>query len=216
MIVIFALVGIGLIIWAIGSAREEAREVEQRQTALNEYTDQLRGALEGAGQPIGELSNAAAPDKDTLSGLEADAGAWAESIQEVQAGLTQVFPTPEVQSVHELFNEALSLYVTSARTFQQIPAIDSEATQQELFTQAATVRDTARAVFQSAVGVLDQLRDEAELGASGISVPGGQAEQPQPIETGDGSTTIEIPSEPEDGGGGGDDEGDAGNDGGGG
>lgn len=203
MVAIFGLVAIGLIIWAIAEARENARELEERQEVLEEYSQQAREALAPAGETVAEMS-ALTFDEEALDGLARDAEGWAQSLQETQAAVSQIFGGEEVQSVNELFNEALALYVNAANTFQRVPDIDRRGLQEQFFNQAANVRDTASALYQSAVDVLNQLRNDADLGASGIQAPSpaqaGQPELPEDLELPeDGGEVIEIPGD-EDGG----------------
>jgi CHASE3 domain sensor protein len=202
MVAIFSLVAIGLVVWAIAEARENTRELEERQEVLEEYSQQAREALAPAGETVAEMS-ALTFDEEALEGLAEDAGGWAESLQETQAAVSEISGGEEVQSINELFNEALALYVNAANTFQSIPDIDQNRLQQQLFNQAANVRDTASALYQSAVDVLNQLRNEAELGASGIQAPRPpqtQPELPEDIELPeDDGEIIEIPGD-EDGG----------------
>ncbi|HEU4481362.1 MAG TPA: hypothetical protein VFS18_05705, partial [Actinomycetota bacterium] len=92
---IFLLVGIGVIVWLIGSAREDARELEQEQAVLEDYTTDVGGALEAAGAPASEMAAVTSDTaREDLDALAEDAEGWVTSFQEAQTRLTQVFPAP--------------------------------------------------------------------------------------------------------------------------
>lgn len=212
VVAIFGLVAIGILIALIANIRDRAEDLESRQSVLESYTENVRAPLEMAASPASQMSGLVTPPGgDDLEGLAEDAEAWIAEFQEAQTQLAQNFPGPEATGVNQLFNEALGLYISAANTFATLPDIEAGPARQEVFTQAGVVRDTAHAVFESAITVLDQIREDAELGSSGLRppVPAGQApavEAPE-IEAPEGSDdaagdTVVIPgddagSEPE-------------------
>jgi type II secretory pathway pseudopilin PulG len=188
---ILGMVALGTIVWLIGSARNEAKLLEDRQAQLETYGDQAEGVLQQA-VPVAQDMNsvqAVPADSKGLDDLAADAERWITGLQQSQTQISQVFPAPEVESVNELFNEALSLYVASAQTFALVPDAEGDL-QASIFARAVSQRDTAAAVWASAIGVLDTLRSDAELPASGLRAPAAQNAMPDPAASPGAEVTI--------------------------
>jgi hypothetical protein len=200
---ILALVAIGIVVWLVGSAREDARTLEQEQQILEDYTADVRGPLQNANPPATEMAAVTAETSgEDLEGLASDAEGWITSFQEAQTQLTQVFPAPPADSVQQLFNEALGLYISAAQTMALLPDIEGAA-RDEVFTRATVQRDTANALFQSAISVLDGFRSEKELRASGLSAPGGSGPMADPAAGASPGFEVEVPTEDDGSGGGG-------------
>lgn len=189
---VFLIVLAGVAIWLIAGVQERAQQARERREALETYTTSLRGSLEGATETVTEMNLVVtAPRGDELDDLAEDAEGWIESLRGVQTEVVQIFPSREIEPVNQLFNEALSLYISAAQTFALVPEVGGD-TRVQLFSRGADQRDTASALWASAVGVLDQMRRDHGLGASGIRPPVPAAPEP---EAGPG---VEIPLDPED------------------
>lgn len=172
VVIIFGLVAIGILIALIVDIRSEASDKDARKEALETYTDNVRGPLELAASPASQMSLiGTTPRGKDLEDLDKDAEGWVTELQEAQTQLAQTFPDPSTAGVNQLFNESIALYISAANTLATLPDIEDDELRQEIFNQAATVRDTASAVFESAITVLDQLRDDVGIGTSGIRAP---------------------------------------------
>ena len=178
---ILGLVALGTIVWLIGSARNEAKELEARQAQLETYNDQIEGVLQQATPVAQDMGSVQAPpaDAEAADDLAADSERWIADLQQSQTQVSQIFPAPEVESINELFNEALSLYVAAAQTFALVPDAEGDL-QSNIHARALAQRDTAAAVWASAIDVLDTLRSSAELSASGLRPPVSASQVPDP------------------------------------
>ena len=193
---ILGLVALGTIIWLIGSARNEAKELEDRQAQLETYDEQITGVLQQATPVAQEMATVQAvpADEKGLEDLAADSERWITDLQQFQTQISQVFPAPEVESVNELFNQALSLYVASAQTFALVPDAEGDL-QASVYARAIAQRDAATGVWSSAIDVLDTLRSNAEMSASGLRPPASASQMPDPNAT--PGTQVTIPPEGE-------------------
>jgi len=200
LVAILVLVGIGVIVWLVGSARDEARELRDDQAILDQYTSQIRGALQPLNEPVGEMSALSAPPTgDAVDELADQAERWSASIQAAQTQVTQIFAVDDVAPVNEIMSEAVALYASAAQTFALVPTLEGQA-QEEVFARAVQQRDSATALLESAIGVLDVLRKDKEMRASGLRAPGPQpgaqpATLPSPVVTTGatgGSTSVEV------------------------
>lgn len=187
---VFLIVLVGVGIWLIASAQERAAEARERREAIEAYTDSLRPALGGADETVAEMGLVTTPPRgDALDELAGNTEGWVESLRSVQTQVVEIFPPSEIEPVNQLFNEALSLYISSAQTFALVPDVRGD-TRTELFSRAADQRDTASALWASAIGVLDQMRRDHGLTGSGMQAP-----VPAP---GGAAPGAEIPLDPED------------------
>lgn len=178
---ILGAVAVGTIIWLIGSAQNEAKKLEARQAQLETYNGQIEGVLQQATSVAQDMGSIQGPPADAKAAeeLAADSERWIADIQQSQTQVSQILPAPEVESVNELFNEALSLYVAAAQTFALVPDAEGEL-QSSIHTRALVQRDTAAAVWTSAIDVLDTLRTSVELSSSGLRPPVSTPQMPDP------------------------------------
>lgn len=188
---IFVLVGLGVIAWLIGSARERAGELEASRTAIRLYSDQVEATLTAADTTIREMATLSGPSDEAVGTIEDDAEGWTTDLQQIQTGLSQVMPPTELLEVNQLFNEAMALYGAAADTFALVPEAGA-GLRDQIFTRAAVQRDTASAIYESAIGVLNRMRSERDLPAAGILPPAGPAAGSMEVPS-DGS--IEVPVE---------------------
>jgi hypothetical protein len=168
---LFAVVAIGVAIWAIGSARHNANEVKLQAQALDHYTNEVRGVVQSLIVPAGEMGGiptTATPD--VTKKLKDSAERWKTSLTTGQSTLAQINPDPDVQKLHELFGQALSGYIAAANTYEFVPLAPGPL-QDKLLAQAAAEKDQAGGVVDAAIGILDQMRGDLDLGASGLRSP---------------------------------------------
>jgi hypothetical protein len=191
---VFLLVFIGLIIWAVMSAQERSREQAATREGLEQYTTQLGSAMGGATEPVTAMNLVATPPRgEALDSLAEDSDGWVNDIRAAQAEVVQLFPDRSLEAVNQLFNEALALYISSAQTFALVPEVQGEL-RQDVFARAADQRDTASALWSSAIGVLDQMRRAEGMGPSGLRAPTAPVPDMQP---GQAPGEIELPVDPE-------------------
>lgn len=205
---VIAAVLIGVIIWGIGAARNNAREASERRESLEEYTGQVRSLLSTIEEPIAEMTGAPASTEDTeaIEGLEASATAWAGTFAEVQANVATLAAAPGAQGATDVFQQAILLYASAAETYRQVPNLEGRP-QELMLAKAGEFRDRASAVINAGLAVLETARQDADLEPSGLTAPGSTPQTvPSPAETA-GGTTVITPGAPAGGGGGGDGQG---------
>lgn len=174
----------------VNNARTEARELEQRQETLENFTDQVKALTETLSGPATDLAAAGQTPPDDL-GSEAEG--WRDAFTAAQAQAAQLPPAEGTTTVQQLISQALSLYRGAATVLIQADAAEDEA-RTELLAVATSQTASAESVWQAAVEVLDTARDDAEMNASGARSPAGgpAAEMPAaeatiPVETDEGS-----------------------------
>lgn len=191
----------------VNNARSEAQQQEQAQQSLESYSDQVRGLLQQVTAPASEMTAVATAAPDDLA---ADAGRWSEAFTSAQAGATAFSAPAAAAASQDLFLQSIQLYQGAADTFGVAAGLEGKQ-QTELIGAATAQAASAASVWDAAVAVLDDARDEVDLGPSGIRSPA--AAPPTGVET-PGSPTATIPIEPEDADGGGAGGGNAGSGGG--
>ena len=181
---ILVIVAIGTIIWAIGSARNEAKLVEQQADVLDDYTNQIRGVLQPVNQPATEMATVpTATSAKLVKQLENRSERWRSSFSSAQEALAGVLPEDDVAAVHGLMAQAILGYTNAADTFALVPKADEEL-QNDLLLRGAAQNAQAGEVLANAIAVLDQLRGDVDLGPSGLRSPTSEAQaQPSPIPT---------------------------------
>lgn len=198
---VFALVGIGTVVWLIGEARSGAQERDEQRAVLSQYGDRVEPILITANDPAEEMTLITQlPAEGELEDLGSDVEKWTAALQEAQIQLTQVFPGPGVQPINQLFNEGLALYTNAASLLGQITTLDvSDDERVALFGNFTTQRDLATALFESAIGAYNELRDQLDMDGSSLRppVPSGMNSGQQP---GGSSTEVEIPTQEGEGG----------------
>lgn len=166
---IFLVVAIGVVVWLVVSAQNEAEQREAEAVALDAYTDGLQPALDSVTPTANEMNEiTTVPEGDDLDALVKDAEKWVTDLQTGQAQLQAQFAPNEAQPVNDLLSESIGIYISAAQTFALIPDAEGEL-QDELLTRATDQRDAAGRVMTSAVAALDSLRAEKDLGASNLN-----------------------------------------------
>lgn len=190
----------------VNNARTTAREREQTQESLESYTDQVRALLQEVTGPATEM---VAASQTAPENLRATARGWRESLVGAQTQAAQLLPPEEATSSGDLFNQSINLFTSAADTFATAAGLEGEQ-QTNLLAAAGAQVLSASQVWDAAVGLLDDAREDNDMRPSGLRSP--TAAPPSGMDQPGAETT--IPIEPDDAGG--DDAGGGGNGGGGG
>lgn len=178
---IFVVVAIGVAIWLIGEAREEADALNERRAAVEAFTEAIDPIIDQAKEPAVEMTALAeTPTDEALEDIQEDAARWQTALQQGQVGLASAPSSAQVAPTGQLFNEGFALYGAAAATFRQLATTDDDEIRNQLFAMASTQRDLASALFASAISSFDVLREEMGLPASDLSPPVGPGDVPQP------------------------------------
>lgn len=177
---IFGLVAVGVIIWLIMSARNDAAELQKRADALDDYTNQVRSFVQTISGPATEMTELEPiVSEEMTKTLEEDSDRWVKSLQEGRVQLGAVVPPEGAESLHQLFEQSLQAYISAAQTFAIVPQTDQTNLQNLILVRGADQRDVASNLSASAIGILDDERGEVELGVSGVQPPA--RAQPPPV-----------------------------------
>jgi hypothetical protein len=195
---ILVVVAIGTIIWAIGSARNEAKEQQEAADQLDTYTNEIRGVIQPLAGPASEMTSV--PPQATeavVKDLEDTTKTWRSGISSAEQSFGSITPDRDVEEIHSLIGAAISGYLSAVDTYGLVIDSEEEEIQAQLLVRAAAQRDQAGAVVDAAIGILDQLRGDLDLGPSGLRAARQPQTQPSAIPT-------IIPTQPPTGDGGGD------------
>lgn len=183
------LVVVGLAMFS--NSRKEAAERQQAETALEEYTEQVKALQTRIALPATEMAGIAAGVPEDLA---SDAEEWNTAFTEAQVEASQLFAPEGASASGQLFTQSINLFKVAAETLAVAAGLEGKQ-QQDLVSAASTQVQSASGVWDAGVAVLDDARDEAELGAAGIASPV-SATEPAVQATPD-SPTATIPVEPE-------------------
>ena len=177
---IATLILLVVVLVVVNNSRDAAAEKEQTQEVLENYTDQVRALLQRITPPASEMSTApTAPPED----LKDKAEEWSTTFTAAQTEVSQFASPPEAGSSRDLFLEAMRLFAAAGETMAVAADLEGEQ-QTRLLTTAGGQVTSASGVWDAAVAVLDDARDEADLSASGIRpptmAPGAAAPTPAP------------------------------------
>lgn len=197
---ISVLVLLVVILVMVNNARQEAQEKERAQETLENYTEQIKALQTRISEPATEMAAVVTTPSEDLA---ADAKEWTTVFTAAQAETAQFFAPEEATASGQLFTQSINLFKAAAETLAVAADLEGEQ-QQQLISAASTEVQSAAGVWDAAVSVLDEARDEVDLGASGISSPISMTPPTEPsVETPDSSSAT-IPVTPPAGGGGGD------------
>ena len=216
---LLVIVAIGVIVWAVQDSSKEQKALEKRQETLDGYTDEIRAVVQGLRAPAGLMAAAptALEDPEAADKLAEDAADWSGQFEQSLQDFGKIVPSTQgsIENVHSLYNQAIQIYLTAAKSFELAAETEDKA-QQDAFSLAATQRTEAGTVWTEATALLDEERRKADLELSGLTAPEAPAGGTAPGTSPTGLPQGEIPSEltpPEEPGGGGGDK-SGGNDGG--
>jgi hypothetical protein len=178
---LLAIVVIAVVVVAV-RARDEARQLEERQDGLRSYTEQLREVRQSVQETAGAMSAVLpSPEAAEVEALAENVEGWSEALGEAEAQLAPVPTPPGTEAAHRTFIQAISAFRTAAQTYALVPEVRGEA-RAEVMARAAEMRDLAASMWQSGVEALDRERFDAELDASRLDLPPPQAFPPPEIE----------------------------------
>jgi hypothetical protein len=166
--------------WGVDRAGDEAAALERSQALLTTYTSEARALLQTT-RPAAESLAAipARPTRSDLTRVEEEAAGWIATLRRAQTQAGEVLPTPLVINAHQLFARSVDLYLLSARTARDAATGQSSPT--DTLARATEARDTASAIWLTAIQVLDRERARSEMPASGLGIPGAPAGQGLPL-----------------------------------
>ena len=191
---------VGVSIWAIADAQNKSKEQTERREALEGYVDSVRAFATSLG-PIAEDMSLVATGEPDFEALAEDAPKWSEDLAAAQAQVATLQPPDEAEVANNLFLQSLASYSSAARTFESVADADGEL-RVELVAQANEEVDQAATLFGLAVDSLDEALVEVDGDLSNLTIPQGTAPQP-PLGEDPGTSTIEVPTNPDEGGNGG-------------
>jgi hypothetical protein len=175
---VLVIASVGGVITAL--TREDPAEAAARD-ALEGYTDRMRAFTEQIEGPATAMAAAPqTPDQEGFDTLADDAGGWLQELEMAQLALAQEPPPDEARRAGEVFQHAVSLYVSAARSFSTAPRASGRL-RTRILQSAAEQRDHATALWASGTGIIDDARVEVELAPSGLRLPA-EAVPPQPQE----------------------------------
>ena len=169
-----------LVLWLVKNSRDTAAALEQKQETLEEFTSEISTLQQSVAPPAAEMVVATV---DTPN-LKAETNRWIKAFSAARDDFTQENLTaPSGLDVgHRMFFQSVLQYIAAAETYKL--AADLEGDLQSRAIERANAQVAASdGIWQSAITLLDQERQEAEFGASGLTVPsvGGVSPQATPI-----------------------------------
>ena len=180
MLAVVGAVVLGGVMWAVANAQASARDLRQRQRALDQFTGQIRAVLDMMNPVSAEMATvpetAAGPD---VVKLQKDTTTWLKSLQQVRTQLSGIPVLPSVETASRVFASSVEQYVAAANAYQLAATVERDV-QRKALVQAAAQRDQAAALWLTAVDALDMARSAAELGPSALQPPVVMPPQPAP------------------------------------
>ncbi|HEV2756171.1 MAG TPA: hypothetical protein VG318_10415 [Actinomycetota bacterium] len=186
---------VGVSIWAIADAQNKSKERTQQREALEEYVASVRAFATTIGPVAEEMSLVAAGEPD-FEQLAKDAPTWSEDLAAAQAQVATLSPPDGADVANSLFLQSLESYAGAARTFESVGDAEGDL-RTELLALANIEVEQAAALFGLGVDALDEELVEVDGELSNLSIPQGTtpAQPPAGDTGGEGSTTIEVPSD---------------------
>ena len=164
--------------WLIADSRSDSRDLEARQADLQSYTSNLRALVGTLTPTTSELGTAATLGDDEIP---EKTKAWKNQLAEVQTTLNTTVPPPELAPLSGLLAQSLSLYGQSIEQYELLPDLEGKI-RDEISAKADASLAAGNNIFTAVISLLDAEREEADLGASGLTAPGAQEDAAAPIE----------------------------------
>ncbi len=164
-LVVLLLLAVALV---VKNSRDEAEALASRQDTIEDFTDDVNSLLQGISPVTSEMVTANADTKK----LADKADTWGRVLQEAQTELTATgaAASPELDLVNRMLFQAVLQYSAAAETFKLIP--DAQGKLRASILERATAQVAAAdGTWESAIGLLDRQRIEAELDPSRLRVP---------------------------------------------
>lgn len=171
--IVLVLVLIGVVMWRVSVSSTATTKLAARQDALAGYTGEVEGYVDEIAQTVREMMGAPfnTANPEALAGLEDSSAAWKEQLEANGALIQGLDPPAELTEVNVVLQQSFLMYGSAAKIYALIPGEDENKKIQALIDRATEVRGEAGVVMGSAIRLLDQARQDAELRPSGIQVP---------------------------------------------
>lgn len=171
------------VIWWVADSRSDQQALETTQNELQDYTSRIRATMQSIEGPVSQLSAAGELDDDELA---QKIESWRNDLSTAQTSLSQALPPSELETAHGLITQSILSYIQAVEQYELLPDLEGN-TRKQLAAEAARSVQTGTSVFSSAIALLDDAREDADLGASGLAPPG------SPAGTAPGTAPIEVP-----------------------
>lgn len=157
-----------IVAWLVKNSRDDAAALERRQDALEEFTSEVSTLQQAMAPPAGEM---VAATVDTPN-LKTETNRWIKSFGAARDNFAEASITAPsgLDVAHQMFFQAMLQYIAAAETYKL--AADLEGSVQSRAIERATAQVAGSdQLWQNAITLLDQERQDADLGASGLQVP---------------------------------------------
>ena len=147
---------------------DEADRLAERQEAIETFTKDTQALFQRISPTAAEMG-AATPKLKTL---EADARRWDRTLTGVQEDLSSFVASapPELDSANRLIFQSVLQYIAAAKTFALVPEAEG-ALANQIEERASAQVSAADGTWSGGIAVLDEVRIDAELSASGLPPP---------------------------------------------
>jgi hypothetical protein len=177
---------VGVVWWAVARAQGRAADLERHRDALEAYTAEVQSFLQDvlpAAQGLASIP--ARPPERARAALADEAKRWLGALARARTELSASSPPPALGTAQGLLSQSLALYESSVRAVRTAAQADG-AVAGEVLARARDARDAGNSVWLSAVQLIDAERRDADLGPSGVGLPGAPAAGGVPVLPGGG------------------------------
>ena len=197
--ILVALGLIGFVMWRVAEARSDNQARDARQAELRGITTDVSDLVATVQEPVREMLGAAfnTANPEAIEALTDSTDKWIEELEAAGARAQTLAPPEDLAPAGQILQQSLLLYRSAAKTYALVPGEDNNKRQNELIQRATDQRDQAGRLMVAALGILDEARDAAEMGPSGIQAPVAMA----PILPSPAPTPAESPENKSSGGG---------------
>lgn len=175
--IVVALGAIGFVMWRVAETRSDNQAREARQAELRDLTTDVSDLVATIQEPVRAMLGAAfnSSNPDAIEALTDSTDRWIEEIETAGARAQTLAPPEDLASAGQVLQQSFLLYGSAAKTYALVPGEDNNKRQNELLQRATDQRDQAGRLMVAALGILDDARDAAEMGPSGIQAPAAMA-----------------------------------------
>ena len=165
---------VGVVMWRVNVASSESAKLEARQEKLADYTRAVEAQVNTVQETIREMLGAPfnTANPEGLESLATSTDDWIEELEASGALIQAVRPPDELVVTNVTLQQSFMMFSSSAKIYALVEGEESSKRIQDLLDRAAEVRGQAGVVMASALGMLDQARQDAEMPSSGIDSPG--------------------------------------------
>ena len=179
---------IGFVMWRVAETRSENEARDARQAELRDLTTDVSDLVATVQEPVREMLGAAfnTANPEAIEALTDSTDEWIEELDTAGARVQTLAPPEDLAPAGQVLQQSFLLYGSAAKTYALVPGEDNNKRQNELIQRATDQRDQAGRLMVAALGILDEARDAAEMGPSGIQAPAAMAPilpSPAPVPT---------------------------------